>query len=337
MTNIEMNFSANGNSTQNNEIEVNSPSKQIIIDGVDVSGCAHYDKNADKEAPFLYDCKREHAPYWSCTSMPNCLYKKYKRKEQECETLASQLDFEVQKKECLEQECERLKNDKFALELRLDELTSPVNVEDCEHSVFNGEYIACRYYEGQRCDDADFANCMFRENVRLKQQLDQLKEQLDKLAEENEKLEKEKEDYCFDCDVAERMRKVTYAATGGRLSYANYTVEAIEQAYNDQLRIDVEYRTKELEEQLDQLKAENEELKKTVNDLLHKPEIQNKIFWKIDNEKLLLSKDTYIYKLEKTLQEIKELLLKTPTDSQEHCVNAKSIILQKIGEVEEQC
>ena len=48
------------------------------------------------------------------------------------------------------------------------------------------------------------------------------------------------------------MRKVTYAATGGRLSYANYTVEAIEQAYNDQLRIDVEYRTKELEEQLDQ-------------------------------------------------------------------------------------
>ena len=30
-------------------------------------------------------------------------------KEQECETLASQLDFEVQKKECLEQECEELK------------------------------------------------------------------------------------------------------------------------------------------------------------------------------------------------------------------------------------
>lgn len=37
---------------------------------------------------------------------------------------------------------------------------------------------------------------------------------------------------------------------------------------------------------------------------------------------------------EKTLTEIKELLLKTPTDSKEHCVNAKSIILQKISEVE---
>ena len=36
----------------------------------------------------------------------------------------------------------------------------------------------------------------------------------------------------------------------------------------------------------------------------------------------------------KTLAEIKELLLKTPTDSQEHCVNAKSVILQKINECE---
>ena len=156
--------------------------------------------------------------------------------------------------ELKEQECEKLKNDKFALEVHIDSLTSPVNVDDCEHSVYNGEYIACRYYEGQRCDELDFSNCMFRENVRLKQQHDQLK-------------------------------------------------------------------------------AKNDELKKQVDDLLHKPEIQDKILWKIDNEKLLLSKDTYIYKLEKTLAEIKELLLKTSTDSQKHCVNAKSVILQKIREV----
>ena len=37
------------------------------------------------------------------------LGEKLHSKEQECETLASQLDFEVQKKECLEQECEELK------------------------------------------------------------------------------------------------------------------------------------------------------------------------------------------------------------------------------------
>ena len=37
--------------------------------------------------------------------------------------------------------------------------------------------------------------------------------------------------------------------------------------------------------------------------------------------------------LKQTLTEIKELLLKTPTDSQKHCVNAKSVILHKINEV----
>lgn len=61
--------------------------KQIIIDGVDVSGCTYYDANADKKGAFLFDCKREHAPCWSCASMPGCLYKKYKAKEQECEEL----------------------------------------------------------------------------------------------------------------------------------------------------------------------------------------------------------------------------------------------------------
>ncbi len=41
-----------------------------------------------------------------------------------------------------------------------------------------------------------------------------------------------------------------------------------------------------------------------------------------------------INQLKQTLTEIKELLLKTPTDSQMHCVNAKSVILQKISECE---
>lgn len=89
----------------------------------------------------------------------------------------------------------------------------------------------------------------------------------DKLKEEVKQLKAEKEDYCFACDVAERMRKVTYAATGGRLSYANYTVEAIEQAYHDQLCHDVEARTKELQDELDQLKAENEKLKQALEQI----------------------------------------------------------------------
>lgn len=38
-------------------------------------------------------------------------------------------------------------------------------------------------------------------------------------------------------------------------------------------------------------------------------------------------------KFKQALAEIKDLLLKTPTDSPQHCINAKSEILQKISEV----
>lgn len=70
-------------------------------------------------------------------------------------------------------------------------------------------------------------------------------------------------------------------------------------------------------EQLDQLKAENEELKKAYTRL----------------NSLYNDNCNFTGKLEQTLTEIKELLLKTPTDSPMHCVNAKSVILQKIREV----
>lgn len=90
--------------------------------------------------------------------------------------------------------------------------------------------------------------------------------------------------------------------------------------------------------QLDQLKAENilfresninlakenEDLRKAeeydsrYNDLQAEIDCGNKI----------------IEKYEKCLAEIRKLLLKTPTDSQKHCVNAKSVILQKISECE---
>ena len=64
----------------------------------------------------------------------------------------------------------------------------------------------------------------------------------------------------------------------------------------------------DLQEQLSSKEQEYDELKKTVDDLLHKPEIQDKIIWKIDNEALLGSKDAWIYKLEQTLTEIKGVL-----------------------------
>lgn len=86
--------------------------KQIIIFGVDVSGCKHYkhnDKNSGWSSCTSKDEEHIHAVNPLCCEKKDCLYKQLKAKEQECETLASQLDFEVQKKECLEQECEELK------------------------------------------------------------------------------------------------------------------------------------------------------------------------------------------------------------------------------------
>lgn len=75
----------------------------------------------------------------------------------------------------------------------------------------------------------------------------------------------------------------------------------------------------EMAEQLDQLKS-----------LIEKYEECNKYIVE-ENGKIYTRLE---YKLLRTINEIKELLLKTPTDSQMYCVNAKSVILQKISEVE---
>ena len=170
--------------------------KQIIIDGVDVSGCEFYSYIESNIYPHRCTCYEDiYGASVVCDltdCCKNCYYKQLKAKEQECE------------------------------DLRKD-IKDIANLLDLD----TGE-------------EYNFGN-----------------------------IESAIKNYCADCDVAERMRKVTYAATGGRLSYANYTVEAIEQAYNDQLRIDVEYRTKELEEQLkrkeqecERLKEENKEIRK---------------------------------------------------------------------------
>ena len=73
--------------------------KAIIIDGVDVSECI----NRGKHNACLAKCGIV------CNIFPSCDFKQLARKIQECESLSSQLDFEIQKRECLEQECEELK------------------------------------------------------------------------------------------------------------------------------------------------------------------------------------------------------------------------------------
>ena len=59
-------------------------SKEIIIDGVDVSGCEYYDKNK----PSL-TCTCEE---YSCSECYNCYYKQLKRKEQALDEIEKYLD-----------------------------------------------------------------------------------------------------------------------------------------------------------------------------------------------------------------------------------------------------
>ena len=65
--------------------------KQIIIGGVDVSGCIYYDNGK---------CLNDEMVQCSCKNVAVCYYKEYKRKEQECERLKETFDglFKVQYK-----------------------------------------------------------------------------------------------------------------------------------------------------------------------------------------------------------------------------------------------
>ena len=77
--------------------------KQIMIDGVDVSGCGWYTQGATRMI-----CADWHISN-DCSKNPNCYYKQLKRAEQtveECHKYQVQLEDKLEAKE---QECEKLK------------------------------------------------------------------------------------------------------------------------------------------------------------------------------------------------------------------------------------
>ena len=249
--------------------------KQIIIDGVDVSGCEFLIISTNKQ---MCRCIKsdlfgaiefvENAKNGNCQNNPNCYYKQLKRSEAQCEAMfVSHTDLEKAYK-AKEQECEELKKE-------------------------------CAWVK-ESCSINEGINYDIWYNQKI--ELDQLKAEL--------KSAKELREYTYNCckQAGEELAKNSFEWDGKE---KNLVVQAME-----------------LNERYDQLEAENEELKKQVDDLLHKPEIQDKILWKIDNEALLGSKDVYIYKLEKALAEIKDFV------KNEMIPNGDThIILRKISEV----
>ena len=117
--------------------------KQIIIDGVDVSGCVQ----------FIQDEKDCCNLGGSCKGWTNCYYKNWKRKEQECEALGkinknllnenqdlrrtlNEISHNIITKE---QECKRLKW--YLNEIRDDELkTLDIEWDEYETHCIDTEY-----------------------------------------------------------------------------------------------------------------------------------------------------------------------------------------------------
>ena len=137
-------------------------------------------------------------------------------------------------------------------------------------------------------------------------------------------------------DLKDRLQHTEFV-----LKTANVTIKLKEQQL-DQLKSENDVLFKAIEEVNKinkKLKVENEELKKAIDDLLYKPEIQDKILWKIDNEALLGSKDAWIYKLEKTLAEIKEIAERIVHYNEGNQVRSMeeeaNQIIQKINEVKD--
>lgn len=144
-----------------------------------------------------------------------------------------------------------------------------VDVSGCEY--YNKDDKTCREVNGNydtdicEFDKCENYNCCYKQLKRKEQEVQQAMDnyvQLDlqRVKEYNELVDlyKAKEQECE--ELRSRTASIIYSLTGGRLSYSTYTLEGCEDAYRDQLSIDVERATKELEEENKTLKQELSEL-----------------------------------------------------------------------------
>lgn len=131
---------------------------------------------------------------------------------------------------------------------------------------------------------------------------------LEEVLEENDKLKEQKKDYCYDCDVAERMRSLVWYVTNGRMSYANYTYEAMTEVYEEV----VEERIEPYREKLE--KAENclEEIEEIARTLGNQNDVKYRLddngiqdLFKVDDD-LLTSEEIMRKHILKLIKQIKE-------------------------------
>ena len=128
--------------------------KQIIIDGVDVHWCEHYTGNIGYLTDKNWTCRAK-IQGTKCEDWSNCYFKRWQRKEQECEELKEERDTWHYQWEKRYEICESLSDD-------IDKLCEQLEAYKMEAE------------EGKEV------------NAELKAENDELKEELEELKEENE-------------------------------------------------------------------------------------------------------------------------------------------------------
>ena len=100
--------------------------KQIIIDGVDVSGCEFYFYREGDEYPHRCSCYKD---MYGCSVVcnladccKNCVYKQLKRKELECEELTKNYLAVIQQRNAAEHQLDQLKVENKELRNKITEI-----------------------------------------------------------------------------------------------------------------------------------------------------------------------------------------------------------------------
>ena len=152
--------------------------KQIIIDGVDVSGCRYYD---DRDG-YCDACKDDidGDSFTKCMYEDDCYYKQLKRKEQECEELKEEKAYTDMACEQFEQQLDQLKEQLEAYKMEAEEgkeINAEIKAENEKLKNFHINLVGVK-------------ECEIRELARYKQVIEKVRELI-------------KNDYCFETESCE--------------------------------------------------------------------------------------------------------------------------------------
>ena len=163
--------------------------KQIIIDGVDVSGCEYiippHKQCPNKPMPYAketscFACKEHNTKLNFCKNNPNCYYKQHKRDEQRIVELNKTIKAK-------EQECEKLETARHLIEISRDnwEYRAKSKERECESLdrwlpiISRLEMAFGSYEKAKAIDFASYTKQIFAELDQLKAENRILKEKFE--------------------------------------------------------------------------------------------------------------------------------------------------------------